>query len=99
MLHQSFYISPSCSRFVKHAFGIMHDHIEDSYITLCKSTIYLESKCSTLFNPSDIVCDVTLGVDVKLRNDVQPFLHPISFLIKSISFSVYRHFNLGFLFS
>ena len=26
--------------------------------------------------------DVTLDVDVKLRNDVQPFLHAIGFLIK-----------------
>ena len=55
MLHESFYISPSCSRFVKHAYGIMHDHTEDAYITLCKSTIYLESNCGTFFNPSDIV--------------------------------------------
>ena len=40
---------------LKHAYGIRHYHIEDAYITLCKSTIYLESKCSTMFNPSDIV--------------------------------------------
>ena len=39
----------------KNAYGIMHDHIEDAYIKLCKSTLYLESKCSTLLNPSDIV--------------------------------------------
>ena len=35
-------------------------------------------------------CDVTLDVDVKLRNDVQPFLYPISFLIKSI-FSLFTN--------
>ena len=33
----------------------MHDHIEDAYITLCKSTIYLESKFSTFFKPSNSV--------------------------------------------
>ena len=50
MVHvQSYYISPSRPRFVKHAYGIFHDNIEDAYVTLCKSIIiYLESKCKNV---------------------------------------------------